>query len=91
MISKRNYTIKQKVLLKAIDAAEYVAQRTPLIICSGVTLLCIVGVQKIINQQTIYNCPLEISKLVTYPTAVGDSYACVSKLEVYGPPAPLKP
>lgn len=91
MISKRNYTTKQKVLLKAIDAAEYVAKQTPFIICSGVTLLCIVGVQKIINQQTIYNCQLSVSKLVTYPTAVGDSYACVSNMQVYGPPAPLKP
>jgi len=91
MISKRNYTTKQKVLLKAIDVAEYVAKRTPFIICSGITLLCIVGVQKIINQQTIYNCQLSVSKLVTYPTAVGDSYACVSNMQVYGPPAPLKP
>lgn len=78
------------MLLKAIDAAEYIARQTPFILCSGVTLLCIVGVQKIINQQTIYNCPLQISELMTYPTAVGDSYVCVSRKQIYGPPAPLK-
>lgn len=91
MISKRNYTTKQKVLLKAIDAAEYVAKQTPFILCSGITLLCIIGVQKIINRQTIYNCQTGISKIVSYPTAIGDSYACVSNMQVYGPPAPLKP
>ena len=90
MISKRKSTVQQQVLLKAIDAAEYVAKRTPLIICSGVTLLCIIGVQKVINQQVIYNCPLKISVLRTYPTAVGEAYSCVSRLQVYGPPVPLK-
>lgn len=78
------------MLLKAIDAAEYVARQTPFILCSGVTLLCIIGVQKIINQQTIYNCQPQISELMTYPTAVGDSYVCVSRKQIYGPPAPLK-
>jgi len=91
MISKRKYTFKQQVLIKTIDAAEYVAKQTPFIICSGITLLCIVGVQKILNQQTIYNCPSAVSTIVTYPTAIGDSYACVSRMQVYGPPAPLKP
>lgn len=89
MISKKAHTRQQKILLKAIDAAEYVAKRTPLIICSGITLLCIIGVQKVLNQQTIYRCQLGISKLITYPTAVGDAYACVSRNEIYGPPAPL--
>jgi hypothetical protein len=91
MISKRNYTTKQKVLLAVFDAAEYVAKQTPFILCSGVTLLCVVGVQKLINQRIIYNCKLEVSELISYPTAVGDSYACVSKMMIYGPPVPLKP
>jgi len=90
VISKKAPTTQQKVLLKAIDAAEYVARQTPFILCSGVTLLCIIGVQKILNQQTIYNCPPQISELMTYPTAVGDSYVCVSRKQIYGPPAPLK-
>lgn len=91
MISKRNYTTRQRTLLKVIDFAEYVAKQTPFIICVGITLLCIIGVQKIINQQTIYNCRTEINKIISYPTAIGDSYACVSKMEVYGPPTPIKP
>jgi hypothetical protein len=91
MISKRNNTITQKAMLKVIDAAECVAKQTPFVLCSGITLLCIIGVQKIINQQTIYNCPTGISTIVTYPTAVGESYACVSKLQLYGPAQPLKP
>lgn len=91
MISKRNNTPTQKAMIKVIDAAECVAKQTPFILCSGITLLCIIGVQKIINQQTIYNCPTGISTIVTYPTAVGESYACVSKLQLYGPAQPLKP
>jgi hypothetical protein len=91
MISKRNYTASQKAMLKVIDAAECVAKQTPFILCSGITLLCIIGVQKIINQQTIYNCQTGVSKIISYPTAIGDSYACVSNMQVYGPPAPLKP
>jgi len=90
VISKKVPTTQQKMLLKAIDAAEYVARQTPFILCSGVTLLCIIGVQKIINQQTIYNCQPQISELMTYPTAVGDSYVCVSKKQIYGPAAPLR-
>ena len=89
MISKKVLYTRQKILLKVIDSAEYVAKQTPFILCSGVTLLCIVGVQKIINQRVIYNCPLQVSSLITYPTAVGDSYACVSRKQIYGPPAPL--
>lgn len=91
MISKRNYTARQKALLKALDLAEGAAKQVPFILCIGVTLLCIIGVQKIINQQTIYNCRTEINKIISYPTAVGDSYACVSKMEIYGPPAPVTP
>lgn len=91
MISKRNYTTRQKAAATVLNAAECVAKRTPFIICSGITLLCIVGVQKIINQQTIYNCPTGISTIITYPTAIGESYACVSKLQLYGPAQPLKP
>jgi uncharacterized protein YsxB (DUF464 family) len=89
MISKKNPTKQQKILLALIDGAEAVAKQTPFILCSGITLLSIIGIQKIINQQVIYNCPLNISKLVTYPTAIGDAYTCVSNLQVYGPPAPL--
>jgi hypothetical protein len=91
MISKRNYTIRQKAMLKVMDVAECVAKQTPFILCSGITLLCIIGVQKIINQQAIYNCPTGVSMIVTYPTAIGESYACVPKLQIYGPPQSLKP
>jgi uncharacterized protein YsxB (DUF464 family) len=89
MISKKVPTRQQKILLALIDGAESVAKQTPFILCSGITLLSIIGIQKIINQQVLYNCPQNISKLVTYPTAIGDAYSCVSNLQVYGPPAPL--
>jgi hypothetical protein len=90
MISKKVPTLQQKILIKTLDSAEYVAKQVPFIICSGVTLLCVIGIQKIVNQQTIYNCRTELNALVTYPTAIGESYACVSRLQVYGPPAPIQ-
>jgi hypothetical protein len=89
MISKKVQTKQQKILLKLIDGAEIVAKQTPFILCSGITLLSIIGIQKLINNRVIYECPTGVSKIITYPTALGDAYACVSKLEISGPPVPL--
>lgn len=77
-------------MLKAIDAAEYTAKQVPFLICAGITCLSLIGIQKMINRRVIYECPLNISTLMVYPTVLGDSYACISRNAVMGPPMPLK-
>lgn len=53
-------------------------------------LLCI-GLNKAINARVLQTCDKNLNQLIYIQTAVGDSYGCISKMVLNGPPAPLKP
>ena len=53
-------------------------------------LLC-VGLNKTINAKVLQTCDKNLNQIVYLRTAVGDSYGCVSKMVLNGPPAPIKP
>lgn len=53
-------------------------------------LLC-VGLNKVINARVLETCDRNLSQIIYIKTAVGDSYGCVSKMVLNGPPAPIKP
>lgn len=53
-------------------------------------LLC-VSLNKAINARVLETCDRKLNQIVYIKTAVGDSYGCVSKMVLNGPPAPIKP
>ncbi len=53
-------------------------------------LLC-VGLNKAINARVLATCDSNLYQIVSLKTAVGDSYGCVSRKVLSGPPAPIKP
>jgi hypothetical protein len=53
-------------------------------------LLC-VGLNKAINARVLQLCDRNLNQIIYVKTAVGDSYGCVSKMVLNGPPAPIKP
>ena len=90
MISKKVPTFQQKVAARAMDVAESIAECVPYIMTVGVTCLALILNQKVINAKTYDNCPINLSVVVTHTTAVGDAVACVSRMELRGPAAPLR-
>lgn len=53
-------------------------------------LMC-VGMNKMLNARVFQTCDSKLNQIVYVHTAVGDSYGCVSKMVLNGPPAPIKP
>jgi hypothetical protein len=51
---------------------------------------CIV-LNKALNNHVLKTCNRNLNQIVYLRTAVGDSYGCVSKMVLNGPPAPIKP
>lgn len=91
MISKRIHSRQQKLMLSAINTAEAIAARVPVILSVGGFLLLIVFVQKGVNHHIQINCPKSISMIIEHPTAVGPAYQCVSRAQLKGPAPAFKP
>lgn len=91
MISKRNYSHQQKMLLSLISVAESIHKRGPFIVCIGGFLVGIVTIQKVMNHHVEINCPKSISVIVEQPTSVGPVYQCVSRAQLKGPAPTFKP
>lgn len=91
MISRKKLSTGQQLTLAVIDAAEHLARFTPAILTTGVVLLSVIFIQKEINRRVEINCPQSISTVVHHPTAVGPAYQCVSRAQLKGPAAALKP
>jgi sensor histidine kinase regulating citrate/malate metabolism len=58
---------------------------------TGIGLLGCVALNKVLNKQVLATCNTNLNQIVTLRTAIGDSYGCVSRMVLQGPPAPLKP
>ena len=58
---------------------------------TGVGLLGCVALNKAINARVLKTCNQNLNQIVYMQTALGDSYGCVSRKVLYGPPAPIKP
>ena len=89
MISKKVPTFQQKVLLRCIDVCESIGRNINVVVAVGVTGLALVINQKVLNARTYETCPTTINVLITHRTVLGDAVACVSRVELYGPRAPL--
>ena len=57
----------------------------------ALALLGCIGLNKAMNQHVLETCDQQLNKIVYMRTALGDSYGCISRNQVYGPPVPLKP
>lgn len=57
----------------------------------ALTLLSCIGLNKLMNHHVFETCDRQLYTVVYMKTALGDSYGCVSKKQVYGLPVPLKP
>jgi hypothetical protein len=57
----------------------------------GTGLMGAVALNKAINQRVLSTCNSNLNQIIYIRTAVGDSYGCVSKMVLQGPPAPIKP
>lgn len=84
MISKRvsDFTYQQRDLLSAYLAV---------IMGVGIGGLGCIALNKAINARILKTCDRNLNQIVYIKTAVGDSYGCVSKMVLFGPPAPIKP
>lgn len=50
-----------------------------------------IALNKAINYRVLKTCNRDLYQIIYMKTAVGDSYGCVSKMVLNGPPAPIKP
>ena len=84
MISKHvsNFANKNQDLI-----APYLA----VIMGIGIGGLGCIALNKAINARILKTCDRNLNQIVYIKTAVGDSYGCVSKMVLNGPPAPIKP
>jgi len=84
MISKRisDFAYNQRDLLSA-----YLA----IIMGVGIGGLGCIALNKVINDRVLKTCNTNLNQIVYMKTAVGDSYGCISKMVLSGPPAPIKP
>ena len=84
MISKRvsDFVYVQRELLSA-----YLA----ILMGVGIGGLGCIALNKAINARILKTCDRNLNQIVYIKTAVGDSYGCVSKMVLFGPPAPIKP
>lgn len=84
MISKRvsDFVYVQRDLLSA-----YLA----ILMGVGIGGLGCIALNKAINARILKTCDRNLNQIVYIKTAVGDSYGCVSKMVLFGPPAPIKP
>lgn len=57
----------------------------------GIGGLGCIALNKAINARILKTCNRNLNQIVYIKTAVGDSYGCVSKMVLFGPPAPIKP
>lgn len=90
MISKRRLSRRQRILLRTIDMSESLATQVPWILFLGASIVCAVGIHKMVNHHIRSKCDLVLYQLVETPTAFGPAYTCVSRPQYQGPPAPLK-
>jgi hypothetical protein len=73
------------------DHKELVYAYTAVMFGTCIGLAACIGLNKILNKHVIATCNTNLNEIVRLKTAVGDSYGCVSKMVLHGPPAPLKP
>ena len=90
MISKRKLTRSQRIALRTITVAEWLASKTPWILAAGVAGLSIVFIQHRINDRVTNTCNLSIYMLESTPTAFGPAYSCVSRAVRQGPAPTFK-
>lgn len=57
----------------------------------GIGGLGCIALNKAINDRVLKMCNRNLNQIVYMKTAVGDSYGCISKMVLNGPPAPIKP
>jgi hypothetical protein len=57
----------------------------------GTGLLFCVALNKSINTRVIKTCNSDLYQIVYIPTAIGDSYGCISRAVLQGPASPIKP
>lgn len=90
MISKKNFTTTQRLILFCDSAVEGLARRVPLILTAGLLGLAVVYIQKELNSKVEQTCDTSIYEVVHHPTAVGPAYQCVSRAQLRGPAPALK-
>lgn len=73
------------------DHRELIYAYTAVLFGVGAGMFFCVALNKVLNNHVRKTCNTRLNQIVMLKTAVGDSYGCVSKMVLYGPPAPLKP
>lgn len=62
-----------------------------IVIGIGSGLISTVAASKVINNHVLSTCDQKLNQIIYIRTILGDTYGCVSKAVLYGPPAPIKP
>ena len=57
----------------------------------GGGLLMCVALNKAINERVLKTCNQDLNQIIYVRTSIGDTYGCVSRAVLQGPPAPIKP
>jgi hypothetical protein len=83
--------ISKRVSKFSHNLDELVQPLLAIVMGTGIGLLGCVALNKTINARVLKTCNQNLNQIVYMQTALGDSYGCVSKMVLYGPPAPIKP
>ena len=79
-------------IVKLIDEQRYsFPAYIAILLGTGIGGLGCIALNKAINNRVLTTCNRNLNQIVYIKTAVGDSYGCISKMVLNGPPAPIKP
>jgi hypothetical protein len=57
----------------------------------GAALAGAIALNKVMNHHVLETCNRNLNQVIYMKTALGDSYGCVSRMVLNGPPASIKP
>jgi hypothetical protein len=86
------FAMKNTRMFSVIDAhRECFPTYIAVLLGTSLGFLGCIGLNKAINHRVLATCNRNLHQVVTFKTAVGDSYGCVSRMVISGPSASLKP
>lgn len=84
-------SLSRNVVNAVSDNKELLYAYTAVLLGTCIGMGASILANKLLNKHVINTCNTKLNEIVMIKTVVGDTYGCVSKMVLHGPPAPLKP
>jgi hypothetical protein len=84
-------SLSRKLINTSSNRKKIICIYTAISLGTSIGLLACILLNNVLNNHVMRTCNTKLNRIVTLNTVIGDSYGCVSKMVLHGPPAPLKP